>query len=322
MSDSPRLIKSNMKFLTKKNNFLFLAILVFVFVTSCALSLTGQLEITKELIDQLSQKTTKTFPPIPVLTNGSSFPTLSAQGVIAMDLDSGITLYEKNADAKLLPASTTKIVTALVSLDEYKLDQVLTVGKEVRVDGQKMGLRVGEKMKFEDLLYGLLVYSANDAAQTLAQNYPGGYSAFIVAMNQKASELSMTNSLFDNPVGLDTNGQRSTAKDLIRVSEVAMRNPVFAKVVGTKQITISDASGNKPYNLKNINQLLGVVPGVIGVKTGWTENARENLVTYIERDGHKIMIALLGSQDRFGETKELINWIFESHKWQEVKLPS
>jgi D-alanyl-D-alanine carboxypeptidase len=311
-----------MKFLTKKNNFLFLAILVFVFVTSCALSLTGQLEITKELIDQLSQKTTKTFPPIPVLTNGSSFPTLSAQGVIAMDLDSGITLYEKNADAKLLPASTTKIVTALVSLDEYKLDQVLTVGKEVRVDGQKMGLRVGEKMKFEDLLYGLLVYSANDAAQTLAQNYPGGYSAFIVAMNQKASELSMTNSLFDNPVGLDTNGQRSTAKDLIRVSEVAMRNPVFAKVVGTKQITISDASGNKPYNLKNINQLLGVVPGVIGVKTGWTENARENLVTYIERDGHKIMIALLGSQDRFGETKELINWIFESHKWQEVKLPS
>lgn len=322
MSDSPRQIKSNMKFFNKKNNFLFLAILVFVFVTSCALSLTGQLEITKKLISQLSQKNTKTFPPIPVLTNGSSFPTLSAQGVIAMDLTSGITLYEKNADAKLLPASTTKIVTALVSLDAYKLDQVLTVGKEVRVDGQKMGLGIGEKMKFEDLLYGLLIYSANDAAMTLAHNYPDGYDAFITAMNQKAKDLSMNNSLFDNPVGLDTNGQRSTAKDLIRVSEVAMRNPVFAKAVGTKQVTVSNASGKKPYNLKNINQLLGVVPGVSGVKTGWTENARENLVTYIERDGHKIMIALLGSQDRFGETKELINWIFENHRWQEVKIPS
>lgn len=311
-----------MKFFNKKNNFLFLAILVFVFVTSCALSLTGQLKITGEFISQLSQKNTKTFPPIPVLTNGSSFPTLSAQGVIAMDLTSGITLYEKNADAKLLPASTTKIVTALVSLDTYKLDQVLTVGKEVRVDGQKMGLRMGEKIKFEDLLYGLLIYSANDAAMTLAQNYPGGYSSFIVAMNQKAKDLAMTNSSFDNPVGLDTNGQRSTAKDLIRVSEVAMRNPVFAKAVGTKQITINDESGKKIYYLKNINQLLGAVPGVMGVKTGWTENARENLVTYVERDGHKIMIALLGSQDRFGETKELINWIFESYKWQEVKIPS
>jgi len=320
MLDSPRQIKSNMKFLNKKNNFLFLTMTVFVFVASSVLAISGQIPTVDRSLFTVHQ--TKTFPPLPVLINGSSFPTLSAQGVIAMDLTSGITLYEKNPDVKLLPASTTKIVTALVSLDTYKLDQVLTVGKGVKVDGQKMGLRVGEKMKFEDLLYGLLVYSANDAAQTLAQNYPGGYEAFIEAMNQKASELSMTNSLFDNPVGLDTNGQRSTAKDLIRVSEVAMRNPVFAKVVGTKQITISDASGNKPYNLKNINQLLGVVPGVMGVKTGWTENARENLVTYIERDGHKIMIALLGSQDRFGETKELINWIFESYKWQSVTVPT
>lgn len=309
-----------MKFLTKKNNFLFLAILVFIFVASSALVISDQIPLVEELVN-LSVKQTKVFPSLPVLAADSSFPILSAQGVIAADLDSGITLYEKNADAELLPASTTKIVTALVSLDAYKLDQVLTVGKGAAVDGQKMGLHVGEKMKFEDLFYGLLVYSANDAAVTLAQNYNGGYDAFISAMNAKAKELSMKNSYFDNPVGLDTNGQRSTAKDLIRVSEVAMRIPQFAKVVGTKQITVSDITGKNSYYLKNINQLLGVVPGVAGVKTGWTENARENLVTYIERDNHKVMIALLGSQDRFGETKELINWIFKSYEWQEVSIP-
>lgn len=310
-----------MKFLTKKNNFLFLAILVFIFVASSALVISDQIPLVEKLV-ALSAKQTKVFPPIPVLAADSSFPTLSAQGVIAADLDSGITLYEKNADAELLPASTTKIVTALVSLDAYKLDQVLTVGKGSAVVGQKMGLHVGEKMKFEDLLYGLLVYSANDAAMTLAQNYEGGYEAFIYAMNVKAKDLSMKNSYFDNPVGLDTDGQHSTAKDLIRVSEVAMRNPEFAKVVGTKQIMVTDVTGKNKYYLKNINQLLGNVAGVAGVKTGWTENARENLVTYIERDNHKVMIALLGSQDRFGETKELINWIFKSYEWQEVVVPS
>ena len=97
-----------------------------------------------------------------------------------------------------------------------------------------------------------------------------------------------------------------------------MRDPVFARMVGTKQITFKDVSGKFSYNLRNINELLGNVPGVMGVKTGWTENARENLVTYIERDNHKVMIAVLGSQDRFGETKELIDWIFTNYEWQEV----
>lgn len=301
----------------KKNNFLFLLMLSFIFVASSALAISGNIPIIKEFVESKIEKP-KNFPPIPVLSDGVGFPIISAQGAIAVDLNSGITLYEKNADAKLLPASTTKIVTALVALDYYRLDDVLTVERGFKVDGQKMGLYVGEKMRFEDLLYGLLVYSANDAAMTLAQNYDGGYDAFIVAMNKKAEELSMKNSFFDNPVGLDGNSQRSTAKDLIRVSEVAMRDPVFAKVVGTKQIVVKDVTGKSSHYLKNINQLLGSVPGVMGVKTGWTENARENLVTYIERDGHKVMIAILGSQDRFGETKELINWIFENYKWEEV----
>jgi D-alanyl-D-alanine carboxypeptidase (penicillin-binding protein 5/6) len=308
-----------MNLLTKKNYFLFFVMVVFVFVSTTALSL-GKIVDDSNKNFSLSYLFQKSFPDNPVLKDGGSFPVISAEGALAVDLASGVTLYEKNADAALLPASTTKIITALVALDTYSLEQILTVPPGVNVDGQKMRLYTGEQMTVEDLLYGLLVYSANDAAMTLAMDYPGGFKAFITAMNQKAETLYMANSHFENPVGLDGANQTTTAKDLLRASEVAMRNPEFVKIVGTKSILLTDISGKSRYNLENVNELLGNVPGVSGIKTGWTENARENLVTYIERDGHRVIIVLLGSQDRFGETKQLIDWIFESYEWQEVKV--
>lgn len=309
-----------MNLLTKKNSFLYFLILVFVFISSSALSLSGQFSSVEQLIRPTIHQI-KSFPPNPVLGASTVSPILSAQGILAVDLTSGVTLYEKNPDTTLLPASTTKIITALVALDTYKLDQVLTVGKGVAVDGQKMGLYTGEQMTFENLLNGLLVYSANDAAETLAQGYSGGYAAFVLAMNEKAKDLNMTNSHFDNPVGLDAGDQYTTARDLVEASEVAMKNPKFAKIVGTKSITVSDVTGKSKYNLKNINELLGTIPGVLGIKTGWTENSKENLVTYINRDGHAIIIAVLGSEDRFGETKTLIDWIFNNYQWQTVTTP-
>ena len=219
-----------MKFISKKNKLLFLAILSFVFVSSSALAISKSSFITIQPSNHLTIQPSKIFPPNPVLGVSTSFPVLSAQGVLAIDMDSGVPLYEKNPDAPLLPASTTKIDTALVSLDTYKLDQVLVIPPGVNVDGQKMGLYPGEKMTFENLLYGLLVYSANDAAEALAEDYPClpagrpcGYDAFIAAMNQKAKDLSMNNSHFQNPIGLDADEQRSTAKDLVRASEVAMK---------------------------------------------------------------------------------------------------
>lgn len=307
-----------MKLLTNKNYFLFLTMLVFVFVSSSAMAISGRTEIIDEFIGKPKTVAAKDFPPVPVLKNENSFPVLSAQGVLAVDLESGVSLYDKNSDKNLLPASTTKIVTALTALDYFKLDDVLTVPPST-VDGHRMGLIAGEKMSFKDLLYALLVYSANDAAETIAANYPGGQIAFVNAMNNKAEALHMNNSHFQNPIGLDWDTQVTTARDLVRASEVAMRNPVFAQVVSTQEVSMKDVSGKYSYNLKNINELLGSVPGVLGVKTGWTENARENLVTYLVRDNHKVMIAVLGSQDRFGETKELINWILANYEWQEVK---
>lgn len=274
----------------------------------------------KEQVKEVAEIKEQEFVIKPILSENETFPIVSAQAVLAEDIETGTLLYEKNPDEAFLPASTTKILTALVAMDYYSDDGVLQV-KEVKVEGQKMGLVVGEKIRAEDLFYGLLVFSANDAAEVLAQNYPGGREVFITLMNLKANELGLINSNFTNPTGLDTNGDKvySTAKDLIKISKFAMENPRFAKIVGTKSITVRSLDGKLAHRLVNINELLGTVEGVLGVKTGWTENARENLVTYVVRGDKKVMIALLGSQDRFGETRELIDWVFANYNW--VRVP-
>ena len=298
-------------------NLLYLALISFIFIASSALSLSAPLSsfLPKQIV-----RVQKAFPDVPILRGEASFPILSGQAALVVDISSGVSLYEKDPDKRLLPASTTKIITALVALDNYSLGDILKVG-QIKIDGQKMGLRYSEEISVENLLYGLLIYSANDAAEVLAQGYMGGRETFVDEMNQKAKDLHLENSLFSNPSGLDGNEHFTTARDLLTVSEYAMKNPEFAKIVSTKEKTIKSVDGKISHKLVNINELLGKVEGVLGVKTGWTENARENLVTYIERDSHKVMLVLLGSQDRFGETKELIDWIFNNYSWEEVKIP-
>ena len=298
-----------------KKNLLFTVMAAFVFMVTVSVYLSDLIPEEPPVLALFSQKD---FPPAPILKETStSFPVLSALGVLAIDVDSQVPLFEKNADSRLLPASTTKIMTALVSLEHYNLNDELAVGR-VNVEGQKMGLVVGEVIKFEDLLYGLLIYSANDAAEVLAQNYPGGREAFIKDMNEKALSLHLSQTHFINPSGLDGGEHFSSARDLVTLSESAMKNGIFAKVVSTRSFEAKSVDGKIRHRLTNINELIGKVDGVLGVKTGWTENARENLVTYIERDNKKVMIALMGSQDRFGETEELINWIFQNYEWQKV----
>jgi len=297
-----------------------LAVLSLVIIVSSGLA-TSKLtnNSKKKVVSQVLSTRSEKFVAIPTLT-GQSYPMLSAQAALAIDLTSGVALYEKDPDKLLLPASTTKIVTALVAMDYYTPGEILTV-PNIKSEGQRMRLIFGEKLSVDSLLKGLLISSANDAAEVLASEFPGGREAFISAMNTKARQLNLNNTEFKNPSGLEAVGHVSTARDLIRVSEIAMENPYFAEIVGTKETKVVSIDGKFEHKLTNINELLGKVDGVAGVKTGWTENARENLVTYIERDGRKIMIALLGSQDRFGETKELIEWIFGNYEWREVAYP-
>lgn len=257
-------------------------------------------------------------PPIPVNITAESIPDITAEGVYIIDLTSNITLYQKNAKIKFKPASTTKIVTGLVALDHYQLDDVLTV-KNVDLAERSMKLVLGEKLTAETLLYGTLVHSANDAALALADNYPDGKEKFVEAMNKKTASLNLENTHFTNPVGFDSEENYTTPSDLAKLAKYALNNKIFSKIVGTKSITVSDVTYTYFHELRNVNELLGKVAGVAGVKTGFTENAGEILVSEVKKNDRSILIVLLKSKDRFGETKRLIDWVFNNFSWKDIK---
>ncbi len=244
-------------------------------------------------------------------------PLLTARGAVVIDADSKTILFQKNPDLKLLPASTTKIMTGLVAIENYDLGQVITIDS-VHQTGEVMELQPGEKITVENLLYGLLVQSANDAATVLSQSYPGGQDKFIAAMNDKAESLGLTNTHYTNATGLDAYDHYTSAHDLALLGAQAMQNPTFKKIVGTQGISVSDIDNTMSHDLETIDKLLGQVPGLSGIKTGWTELAGECFVSYVSRDGHDLVTVVLGSGDRFGETVSLIDWSYSNHRWQEV----
>jgi len=233
-------------------------------------------------------------------------PQISAQAAIIMDSDSKIVLYYKNQDSQFPMASSTKIMTALVSLAHYNLNDVL-IDKTYPVAGSIAGLTLNEQMTFKNALYGLLLPSGNDVAIMLAQNYPGGMDAFIEKMNDTAKELHMDNTVYTDVDGLSVDNV-STPYDMALLSSVAMANPVFSQVVGTKNTTITDVTGKDKHILKNLNKLLGT-SGVNGIKTGFTDEAEGVLVTSKVEKGHTFIIVVLKSQDRFLDTEKLINLI-------------
>ncbi len=179
-----------------------------------------------------------------------------------------------------------------------------------------MGLIPGERITVENLLYGALVQSGNDAAWALAEHYPGGVEKFVEAMNKKAADLHLSNTHFTNPVGFDDPNHIMTAIDLTRLASYALTNKTIVKIVAIPQITISDVTHTQFHPLTNVNTLLGKIPGVAGIKTGWTEEAGENLVTLVERDNHRVIIVVLKSLNRFADTEALINWVFTNYEWQ------
>lgn len=257
------------------------------------------------------------MPPIsfPINIGGEKPPVLSAKSIVAVDALSSKVIYAKNEDLKLFPASTTKIMTAVIALENYSPEEIFTVGN-IKKNGQTIGLLPGEKITVKNLLYGLLVASGNDAAQVLADNFGGGQQAFVAAMNRKAQELGLTNTHFENPAGIDHSEHYSTAISLAKLSLYALKNPLFAEIVATPKITIFDTGGKISHKMTNINELVGKESGVLGVKTGWTQEAGECLVTYFRQDQKEIITVLLGSSDRFGETKKLLSWILGNFSWE------
>ncbi len=243
-------------------------------------------------------------------------PAITADGAYIADRDTFTPVYQKNEHRRFLPASTTKIITALVSYDLYKLDDVIVV-KQLHEDGQVMGLVEGEKITVENLLYGALVQSGNDAAFALAGPY--GMDRFVEKMNEKAKQLSMNDSHFRNPAGLDAFDQQSSSYDLALAGRALLNNKYLSKIVSTKAITISDVDFKYFHKLTNVNKLLGELQGIGGLKTGFTEEAGENLVTlYKRKDGHEFIIVILKSLDRFKDTTNVVNWLETNVAYQPI----
>lgn len=270
----------------------------------------------KPRVEKLPKEALAIPPPAPYPLNlkKTDPPELTAQGALILDVNSSVILYAKNPEQTFQPASTTKIMTALVVLDYFPLSQVLTVGVP-KNEGRTMGLVKDERLTVESLLYGLLVHSANDAAFALAENYPGGVADFVVAMNAKARRLDLTESHFTNPTGFEDDQHFMSARDLARLSLVALQNPTFAKIVSTRSISVADITFSYFHDLVNVNQLLGRLRGVAGLKTGWTESAKECLVTLQIKEQAKVLTVLLRSEDRFGETEKLLAWVGQNFVW-------
>lgn len=254
--------------------------------------------------------------PLPPQPDQTPPPRLTAQAVFVFEPDSGTILHQINPDTRLHPASTTKIMTALTALDVYSPNDILTVKTGDQAIGQSVHLETGQQFTAKDLLYAILVASGNDAALTLAENYPdGGYSRFVELMNQKAKDLHLKNTSFTNVSGIEGGNHKTTVHDLAILTKEAINNPLFMEIVNTPQITITDTTNQTQYKLETTNQLLGKIEGLKGIKTGWTENAGECLITYVERNNKKIITVVLNSSDRFGETKQLIDWVYSHHAW-------
>ncbi|HET9946855.1 MAG TPA: D-alanyl-D-alanine carboxypeptidase family protein [Patescibacteria group bacterium] len=235
---------------------------------------------------------------------------ITATSAISYDLTSNKFLFLKNPNQRLPMASLTKIMTAIVALEHpLPSDKYLVKGRDL-VGEDSMGLVDGETLSLEELLYGLILHSGNDAAETLADNFPAGRDGFISAMNLKAQTLGLTNTHFTNPTGLEGDGtQYTTAQDLLVMTQYALSHfPEFVKIVGTFDYIIPQTSTHQEYDLENETNLLTSYPGVEGVKTGYTPEAGLCLVTYLNYQNHKIIAVLLGSDDRRGEMKEMLDF--------------
>lgn len=252
---------------------------------------------------------------VPPISNNLPLPEFSSRAVFIKDLSTDTILFQKDSTIPLPIASTTKIMTALVALEYFKQNSVLTVRVGASIPGAKVGLFAGEDLSFRSLLYGMLLSSGNDATYAIAENYPGGIVGFVSAMNKKAKELNLENTHFDNPAGFDSPNHFSTAKDLAKITEQALKDSTLARIFQTKETDIVSLDKKYTHKLYNLNKLLSKLHGVLGVKTGTTPQAKENLITLLERNGIKILVVLLGSEDRFEETTKLIDWTYQNYQW-------
>jgi D-alanyl-D-alanine carboxypeptidase len=244
-------------------------------------------------------------------------PIIDATSSIAVDLNSGEILYEKNPHKKMQIASITKLMTVLVVLEENKLNEVVTVSSNAAsTEGSTMYLRTGEQIAVENLLYGAMIPSANDAAIALAEHNAGTVEAFVEKMNKKAKSLGLLNTHFSNPVGLDNSENYSTSYDLAKLGGYIYQNQFVRHSAKLREIEVKSITGDYVHKLESTNDLLDSYLNIKGLKTGHTEGAGLCLVGIAENNtGNEILTIVLNSPARFTETKILTDWVLKAYKW-------
>ena len=251
----------------------------------------------------------------PIKKGESTEPVVQAQAIFAVDLNTGIPLLVRNVFFRRKVASITKLVTAMVILDRHGMQEKVTVSRHAaNQEPSTMRLRPGEEMTIENLLTGLLINSANDAAVALAEADAGSEAAFITKMNEKALELGLKDTHFSSVMGFDEPDNYSTAYDTMIFARAALRYPFIRKTVSQKNADVTDTAGKIPHHLASTNELLeNPYYKVVGLKTGSTPQAGQSFVSLTEAPhGHEILMVLLDSPDRFKETKIALDWILRN----------
>ena len=248
------------------------------------------------------------FLLVTVLTGQAGALGTSAASAILIEQDSGRVLYEQNADEKRLIASITKIMTAVVALEEGDIQAEYTVTAEDMAEGSSMYLKPGDVLTLEELLYGLMLVSGNDAALAVAHCVAGEEASFVAMMNETAQRLGMEQSFFCNPNGLDAEGHGASARDMAVLTAYALKNETFRRIVSTASITIGERY------LANHNKLLRLYDGCIGVKTGFTKAAGRTLVSAAERDGMTLICVTLSDGDDWNDHMALLDYGFSTYE--------
>ena len=230
-----------------------------------------------------------------------------AHGILLKELNSGRVLYEHDAGKRMSPASLTKIMSALVILERGQLDDLVTISPNAaRAHKTHLRVKAGQVFRLEDLLKAMLIMSANDACLAAVEHVGGDEAQFVTLMNAKAAALGLADTHFSNGCGFDNPDHYSTAEDLASLSVIALDQPIFRQLVREERAIITPANGHHAYVLHNTNRLLGRIPGVEGIKTGFTSKAGRCLIAKVSQNGNDLLLVILNSKRRWNTATNLI----------------
>ena len=290
-----------------KKKVVSICIVIIIFFQSVTLAV----EINKNNEDEESENLDKIIETASVINENEL--RLNVRNAVVVDRKSNRVILGKQENKRVAMASTTKIMTAIVTVENANLnDEVLVSGKAAGIGGSRLGLKKGDKISVKDLLYGLMLCSGNDAAIAIAEHVAGSEKDFVDMMNKKVDTLNLKNTHFVTPHGLDDPDHYTTAHELAKLTNYAMENEIFSKIVGTINYTV--LINGYPKNIKNTNELLGRIEGVKGVKTGFTNNAGRCLVACTKRGDFEIIVVVLGADTKKIRTEDSIKLIEYTYK--------